>query len=316
VSKLSEETSVRTPTISGAVLKRETARVQAELIALRDEYLPALFGKHVFDSMPSPSPKAVRAWAPASRHLVAFQQAVDRLGDAVPFAGHSTPLREEDFKEFMFQKATPAYSFTAEGVRWEITVFMTWSFMEIPASRPPFLDQYEPGTLEEAFVAALARIKTWLFSLSVKDTRLWNALCMVVPLAADADPAFAKLAVDLETWRSIVRTDRRLSAKQRRELLEVVDGGWFQHVVNNALLHVFAALGNNHFLSIRDYLDHPCLWGAYNGLMPDYLFALLFHKVAVLQRLAAECPPGLPGNATSEETVNQRLATLSRKMSQ
>lgn len=134
---------------------------------------------------------------------------------------------------------------------------------------------------------ALPRIKTWLFSLDVKDVMLLNALCMVLPLVADADPPFVKLALDVETWHSIVSADQRLSDTQRRKSFEELDCGYFPHAVNNALLHVFGALGNNHFLLIRDYLEHPCLYGSYTGLMPHYLFALLFQKVSVLRQIAA-----------------------------
>jgi hypothetical protein len=94
---------------------------------------------------------------------------------------------------------------------------------------------------------------------------------MTLPFVADADPAFAKKALDLSTWKNVTP--------------------WFEHVANNALLHVLGALANNHFMLIRDYLDHPCLYGNYTHLMPHYLFAVLFQKVSVLRQIAAEQPP-------------------------
>ena len=63
---------------------------------------------------------------------------------------------------------------------------------------------------------------------------------------------------------------------------------YFEHVVNNALLHVLASLANNHFMLIRDYFDHPCIMGRYTRLMPHYLFAVLFQKVSILRQLATE----------------------------
>ena len=57
-------------------------------------------------------------------------------------------------------------------------------------------------------------------------------------------------------------------------------------MLNNALLHVLGALANNHFMAIRDLLDHPNLIGSYTGLMPHYLFAVLFHKVKTIRNLA------------------------------
>ena len=94
---------------------------------------------------------------------------------------------------------------------------------------------------------------------------------MTLPFIADVDPAFAKKALDLDTWG------------KTHPCLE--------HVVNNALLHVLASLANNHFMLIRDYLDHPCLFGRYTRLMPHYMFAVLFQKVSILRQLAAEQPP-------------------------
>jgi hypothetical protein len=60
---------------------------------------------------------------------------------------------------------------------------------------------------------------------------------------------------------------------------------FFRHVLNNALLHVMAALANNHFEVIFDLLDHPSLIGGYTRLMPHYLFAVLLEKVDVLRSL-------------------------------
>jgi hypothetical protein len=90
----------------------------------------------------------------------------------------------------------------------------------------------------------------------------------------------------LSSWQqALVRGKAAVSEEQRRKWLE---SGIFRHIINNALLHLFGALANNHFMLIRDYLDHPCLYGGYTGLMPHYLFAVLFQKVCVLCQLATE----------------------------
>lgn len=127
--------------------------------------------------------------------------------------------------------------------------------------------------------------------LPVDNCGLFNALCMVVPLIADIDPAFAKLALDPETWRSVVMADATLSDHAKQERQKTIDQGFLRHVLNNALLHVLGALANNHFLSIREYLDHPCLFGGYTYLMPDYLFGVLLEKVRILRQLATEPRP-------------------------
>ena len=125
-------------------------------------------------------------------------------------------------------------------------------------------------------------------SLPVDSPELANALCMVLPFIADADPTFAKLALDPETWHSLVLADRDISEEERTKRLQLVEGLWFGHVLNNALLHVLGALANNHFMVIEDFLDHPFLVGGYTHLMPSYVFAVLFEKVAILRRVSAE----------------------------
>ncbi len=124
--------------------------------------------------------------------------------------------------------------------------------------------------------------------MSVLDSGLWNSLCLILPLIADDDPALVKLLLDPQTWKTLVTTNSSLTANKREEIIHKIAEGYFPHVLNNALLHVFAALANNHFLKIRDYLGHSSLHGSYTGLMPHYLFAILFQKVVQLHDLAAE----------------------------
>jgi hypothetical protein len=123
-------------------------------------------------------------------------------------------------------------------------------------------------------------------SLPTHSTELFNALCIVLPFIADADPDFARMALTPETWHNLVLANRDLTEAARARQLEWANGPWFAGVLNNALLHVFGALANNHFLLIEDYLDHPHLDGRYTHLMPHYLFAVLFEKVAILRELA------------------------------
>jgi hypothetical protein len=75
---------------------------------------------------------------------------------------------------------------------------------------------------------------------------------------------------------------------ERTDWLEYVEGLWFAHCLNNALLHVLGALANNHFGKIEEFLGHPFLVGRYTHLMPHYLFAVLFGKVVILRQLAQE----------------------------
>ena len=169
----------------------------------------------------------------------------------------------------MFCEGTPGYSLSYSGIRWKIGMFCDMSITLLKGYRPPCSGDGDNVT-EADFWAAIPAIEAWLLSLGTMDGRLWNPLCMTLPFIADVDPAFAKKALDLNTWGKI--------------------HPYFEHVVNNALLHVLASLANNHFMLIRDYLDHPCLMGRYTRLMPHYLFAVLFQKVSILRQLATEQP--------------------------
>jgi hypothetical protein len=107
-----------------------------------------------------------------------------------------------------------------------------------------------PANVEDVRGLPLAkteRVKRWLLGLPVNDDVLWNALCMVLPSVADHDPAFAKLILDPDTWKAVVRTDASLTNEEKAQRLELIRRGYFCHVLNNALLHVLGALANNHF---------------------------------------------------------------------
>ena len=138
----------------------------------------------------------------------------------------------------------------------------------------------EPGTecSFDELQRRLPEVKRWFLALSVDDSVLFNALSFVLAPVSDLDPAFAKLALDLDTWRSIVRTDQTLDEATRSQRLEAIDSGHLPHAINNALLHVLAALANNHFEVIADFLDHPCLSGAYTGLIPHYRLPIATEK--------------------------------------
>jgi hypothetical protein len=271
--------------------RNEIAKVQAELIAFRDEYLPAFLGRPLLESMPDHTPDFVRAQAMETSHRPSsWWEAIGTLSEALPVANDSTDntvLRADDFKDFMFEEARPAFSQSAGGIHWRISLFISLEWVH-GWCWPPFLERKDNAdTQEKDFLAALPQIKPWLLSLAVDDMVLLNALSMVLPFIADVDPPFVKLALVPETWRWLVMANAAVSEEQRRKWLDWIDQAYFRHAINNALLHVFGALANNHFMLIRDYLEHPCLHGSYTGLMPHYLFALLFQKVSILRQFFA-----------------------------
>jgi hypothetical protein len=264
-------------------LKYEIAKVQTELIFFRDRCLPAFLDREVDDSLGEEYAEWVREKIQAvAGQLSGWQRATNRLSDFLPLgslAPDSPDISREEFKEFLFQDAKPSMSMRDGRIIWKIELYMSPDFC-VPScpSCPVF-----PTDLEK-FQARLPDVQHWLMSFPVDSIELYNALCTVLPFIADADPAFAKLALDLDTWRDIVIRDSDITDDVRTKWLRRIEG-YFGHVLNNSLLHILGSLANNHFLLIGDFLDHPRLRGGYAHLKPHYLFAVLLEKVAMLRQL-------------------------------
>jgi hypothetical protein len=270
---------------SRQLLDHEIAKVQAELMMFRDECLPVFLGPH-----PDETPHSIRALEiEKSNQILPWYQAVTKLSEALPLPGTQiAALKAEDFKDFMFQGATPAFSISHGSIRWRIGLYAS-AEISLGLCRPPCMDlrDNDEDRMRE-FLAKLPQIKSWLMTLPVTDCMLSNAMCMVLPFLADVDPLFVGLALDPDTWRSIVISHPTASEDERQRRLGAIQHGYLRHGMNNALLHVLGSLANNHFMLVRDYLGHPCLYGNYTHLMPHYLFAVLFGKVSILRQLAAE----------------------------
>ena len=265
--------------MDASLLKTEIGLVHRELTVFRDEFLPVILAE--------PLPGVMRSAATSNR-LSEWQSAVTRLMDFLPISSDMSKPNSEDFDAFMFTKGTPNFTVSETGVRWKISVFIPVDW-EYNAFWPPFLPPQETALgRESTFMGNLSQIKNWLMTLSVWDDELLNGLSYFLPLIADVDPAFVKLAIDPQTWQTLVESNAALSESDRGKMLGSIEHGHFRHATNNALLHVFAGLANNHFQEIRDYFDHPCLYGSYTRLMPHYLFALLFQKVSILHELCSE----------------------------
>jgi hypothetical protein len=268
-------------------IRTEVARVQGEIVLFRERCLPAFFGDPVHEVFDEDYAEWVREKTMSGGPLSDWQGATCRLADLLPLgplSPNSPKFSRDDFGEFLFQPATPSFGVRDGQIVWRIRLFVDPSFC-VPFC-PSFAEL--PTALENP--ARLAEVRRWLMGLPVDSPELANALCMVLPFVADADPAFAKLALDPETWRNVVLNDQDIAEEERAKRLGVVEGPWFGHVLNNALLHVLGALANNHFRMIEDFLDHPFLIGGYSHLTPSYLLAVLFEKVAILRQLCEERP--------------------------
>jgi hypothetical protein len=265
-------------------IRAEIAKVQGELLSFRERVLPALIGTPLDAVFDSDYGDWVRG--KSDGRLSEWREATRRLADLLPLgqlAPNAPKLSREEFKEFLRQEATPSFCLREGRVVWQIRLFVDPTFCGLYF--PTFADL--PKVLEN-LPARLSEVRRWLMSLPVDSLELANALCMALPFVADADPAFAKLVLDTETWRGVVLNDGYITEEQRAKRLNVVGGPWFSHVLNNSLLHVLGSLANNHFFVIEDFLDHPYLVGGYTHLMPHYVFGVLCEKVAILRQLPEE----------------------------
>ena len=112
---------------------------------------------------------------------------------------------------------------------------------------------------------------------------LGDTLCFLLPLLAEGNTEVVKEMLDPETWRSNVLAEAGITPEVRANRLRLIDDQ-LPRYFNNALLHVFGALANNHFEVILDLLRHPHLLGGYTDLFPHYIFGVLFGKVEILRR--------------------------------
>jgi len=260
-------------------IRYEVAKVHRELVCFREECLPVFLLPDIMSPLRFEEPE---------RSLRQWREAVDRLLDALPIdpdrAGNAPPKRA-NFEDFLIpMSGTHAHTVVGGQIAWRFDLHMGWEYgaeqvLSLLDSRTP-----GPDPLEE-LRRNLSEVKRRLMALPVDDCHLYNLLCYSLPPIANLDPSFARLALDEETYRSIVLTDPSLDAETREGRLRAVDGPYFHHVLNNALLHVLGALACNHFEVVRDLIDHPDIEGRYTSLMPKYLFSVLFEKVSLLCEL-------------------------------
>ncbi len=187
----------------------------------------------------------------------------------------------------MRNKPTPGYLVGDGRIIWQIGVGIPFDLDEV-ARR--CLSQMGIGTAShplswQMLLDEWPRVREWFLRLPL-DNFLFSALTAIVPFLSEADLAFPRVVLNLDTWRRRAQYDPAISEETRALWLKMVDGCWIPKILHNAMLHLFAVLANNHFEEIRSYLSHSLLVGTYTHLMPHYLFAVLFAKVSVLLQFA------------------------------
>ena len=269
--------------LNGIDLDAERARVLDELTAFRDLCLPAFFAtsgiQPVWDyDLTLGGPDV------ANRPLHCWQEAVNRLAHVL--VESDTKPKRAEFDDFLFEKPEPDFSVGGGRIFWRISLGIycnrepdAWAFLfrmgleaEVEGDPVEFLNTH----------STVAR--GWLLDLGVDHPNLGDALCFLLPLLAEGNTEVVKEMLDPETWRSIILTEARTTPEVRAIRLRLIDDQ-LPRYFNNALLHVFGALANNHFEIILDLLSHPDLLGGYTDLFPHYIFGVFFGKVEILRRL-------------------------------
>lgn len=264
-------------------LETEVQHVRGELIAFRDVCLPAFFKpggiEPVWDDHRPLGKPGV-----ANRPLHRWQEAVDRLADALD--GPESPLIRGESEDFLFEKPEPSYAVRDEKIVWRVGVGLycnrepnAWAFLTHMG-----LGDDVQGDPIEFLLSRADAARTWLLDLGVDHPNLGDTLCFLLPLLAEGDPDAVKEMLDPETWRTLVLDEAGVTPEARSQRLRLTDVQ-LPRYLNNALLHVFGTLANDHFSAILDLLGHPHLLGGYTDLFRYYVFAVLFGKVEILRDL-------------------------------
>ena len=265
----------------GIDLDAEKAIVLSELTAFRDKCLPAFFARGGIEPVWDDR-RALGEPDVANRSLHLWRRAVDRLALALVEPG--SPLHRIEFEDFLFEKPDPGDIVRDGRINWRVGVGLycnresnAWRYLEMMG-----LGEEVEGDPIEFLNSRTPAARTWLLGLGVDHPDLGNSLCFLLPLLAEGNPQVVNEMLDPETWRALVLDEAGITPIARVEKLELVDVV-LPRYLNNALIHVFGSLANNHFPAILDLLDHPHLLCGYTELCTHYVFAVLFGKVEILR---------------------------------
>ena len=258
-------------------LMAEIARVRGELVSFRDVCLPAFFGRGGLPDAANPEP------GPIGLTKAEWVRRSDGLLEALPHGGRAGRLDLDDYS-FLHVAPEPSYSVDGGRIAWLCeTFFPLYSDEQLDYVRSLMGGGPDLGNDRDTQVV---RLPDLFLGLEVDDIVLSNTLSSALPLLVDPNPRFVRRALDPETWRGVVRGRPWLTPEDRAAKLAFIDGIWFRHGLNNALLHVLGAAANNRHGLLLELLDHPNLAGMYTHLMPHYLLGVLLAKVRALRALA------------------------------
>jgi len=229
-------------------LDAEKARVLWELRAFRDLCLPAFFApggiRPIWDDRrPLGTPDV------ANRPLHRWRQTVDRLAQAL--IEPKSPLDRDEYDDFLFEKPEGDYSVRDGRIIWRVGVGV---YCNHESNAYAFLDRVGLGDEVEGdpvefLLARMPVARGWLLGLGVDHPNLGDTLCCLLPLLAEGDPEAVMDLLDPETWRALVLDEVGITPEVRVKRLGIIDVH-LPRYLNNALLHIFGSMANNHFTAM------------------------------------------------------------------
>jgi len=272
-------------------LASEVARLGSELDLFGHHYLPRLLAPRLL-AYREGSARLIEIPGDPDR-LRSWRAAVTRLGRMLPADGATWPRGDPEPAEFGDFLVDPAAGDGLPGAG-----RIDWRLSPLPEPWPEHREDVAREILAGAGFAAsdedssveqlrLHRhaVRRWLLALPT-DRRLDPGLpSSLLPVLAEADPAFARRAIDTRRLEAAVRADRSLAPGEVARHVGYVRGYFYRSAVSSALARVLAALANNRFGEIGRFLDLPEIYGNWNAFMPRFLFAVLLGKVSVLRDL-------------------------------
>jgi hypothetical protein len=256
----------------------EIAQVQRELRIFRQEYLPILAEPVPIDDRWAYVGMLAAAPGPNAR---IWEEAAFSIADTLPLPPDDPgkAFNPEDYAGLYHQAQDPGFQIRDGKIVWEISIFM-------PVLLADGLDRAAPYGVPYRRVD---QIVDWLLSLPLDDARLWNSLCILLPVVAMQDEQRAWELLNPQFWANRLSGDENWTPLKdsKMDAEEYIRSVWFNNILNNSMLHVLAALANNRFIGIARFLQLETYRGGYTKLMPAYLFSVFCEKVLILKQLIA-----------------------------
>jgi hypothetical protein len=288
-------------------LGRERASVLFELRLFERHYLPVLQAPCSLDH----SDGTPRLAYPAAKghRLKPWQAATCRLALALNSPATSAldpeevvPLyrsRRFDGESFThdYLSGTPQYpefSLRRGRIRWQTYPYHGWAptnpedraqqALRLLRMSPPEESKTRVACQELALL--WPQVEKFYAELDLLSGRHITAYERLVPLLAEFSPAFAIKVLDRQWMRERVIRNPELTAEERTMRLRRVDSRGVSSYLSSALAFTMETLANNHFGKISRLLRSPEIYGGYNSMMPELVFAVLYRKVEILRQLS------------------------------